>query len=162
MSIATGFRPGVADSAGLAGREVVASYATYSEAQRAVDHLSDSSFPVEQTAIVGRDLSLVERVTGRMTKTRATAMGAVTGAWFGLFIGLFFGLFTVGPVWLSLVLAGLVIGAIWGGIFGFVAHLATRGQRDFASVSGIVAARYDVTVADTYAARARQLISSLG
>lgn len=162
MSIAAGLRPGVADSIGLAGREVIASYTAYSQAQHAIDHLSDSSFPVENTAIVGRDLSLVEQVTGRMTKTRATLMGAVSGAWFGLFIGLFIGLFTIGPVWLSLVLAGLVIGAVWGGIFGFIAHWATRGQRDFVSRSAIVAARYDVTVADEYAARARQLLSSLG
>jgi uncharacterized membrane protein len=162
MNVVAGVRPGVADSVGLAGREVVASYTTYSEAQRAVDHLSDSSFPVEQTTILGRDLSLVERVTGRLTMTRSTLMGAASGAWFGLFIGLFVGLFAIGPVWLTLVLAGLVIGAIWGGIFGFVAHWATRGQRDFASVSAIVAARYDVTVADEYAARARQLLSSLG
>jgi uncharacterized membrane protein len=162
MSIATGARPGVADTVGLAGREVIASYTTYEQAQFAVDHLSDSSFPVEHTAIIGRDLSLVERVTGRMTKTRATAMGAVAGAWFGLFIGLFFGLFTIGPVWLSLVVAGIVIGAIWGAIFGFVAHWATRGQRDFVSASAIVAARYEVAVADAYAERARQLISSPG
>ena len=97
MSIAAGMNPGIADSVGLAGRKVVASYTTYGEAQRAVDHLSDSSFPVEQTSIIGRDLSLVEQVTGRMTKTRAAAMGAVAGAWFGLFIGLFVGMFTTGP-----------------------------------------------------------------
>lgn len=162
MNIAAGMQAGVADSVGLAGRHVVASYTTYVAAQRAVDHLSDSSFPVEHTAIVGRDLSLVEQVTGRMTKTRATAMGAAAGAWFGLFIGLFVGLFAIGPVWLSLVLAGLVIGAIWGAIFGFVAQWATRGQRDFASASALVAARYDVTVADRYLERARQLLSSLG
>jgi uncharacterized membrane protein len=162
MNIGLGTRPGVVDSVGLAGRQIVASYTTYGEAQFAVDHLSDASFPVEQTAIVGRDLSLVEQVTGRMTNTRAAAMGALAGAWFGLFIGLFFGLFTIGPVWFSLVLAGIVIGAIWGAIFGFVAHWSTRGQRDFASASAIVAARYDVTVADAYAERARQLLSTLG
>jgi uncharacterized membrane protein len=149
---------GLASSAG----QVVASYRTYLEAQKAVDHLSDSSFPVQNAAIVGRDLSLVEQVTGRMTKARATLMGAAAGAWFGLFIGLFFGLFTVGPVWLSLVVAGLVIGAIWGAIFGFVAQWATHGQRDFASASALVAAHYDVTVRDAYVEQARQLLSSLG
>jgi hypothetical protein len=118
MNVAAGFRPGVADSVGLTGREVVVSYPTYSQAQLAIDHLSDSSFPVEHTAIVGRDLSLVELVTGRMTKARATVMGAFGGAWFGLFIGLFVGIFTIGPVWLSLVLAGIVIGAVWAGSSG--------------------------------------------
>jgi hypothetical protein len=48
------------------------------------DHLSDRGFPVEQTAIVGRDPKLVEQVTGRLDNGRAalrgTAGGAVTGA----------------------------------------------------------------------------------
>jgi hypothetical protein len=142
--------------------QVIASYSNYAQAQRAVDYLSDASFPVEHTSIVGRDLSLVEQVTGRMTSARATLMGAASGAWFGLFIGLFIGLFAIGPVWLSLIIAGLVIGAIWGAIFGFVAHWTTRGQRDFSSTRSIVAARYEVSVADAYLERAQQLLSSLG
>ncbi|MEA2623741.1 MAG: hypothetical protein QOH61_2651 [Chloroflexota bacterium] len=162
MSAATGLRPNFAEPVGLTARQVVASYTTYSQAELAVDRLVDSSFPVEHTAIVGRDLSLVERVTGRVTRARATAMGALGGAWFGLFIGLFVGLFTVGPVWLNLVLIGIAIGAIWGAVFGFVAHGATGAGRDFASFSSIVAAQYDVTVDGPYADRARQLLSSLG
>lgn len=158
MSIATGFNAGIADSVGLDGREVVASYMSYEEAQRAVSYLSDSSFPVEHTAIVGRDLSLVEEVTGRMTTARATVMGALAGVWFGLFIGFFIGLFTIGPVWLSLLAMGAVIGAIWGAIFGFSAQVATRGQRDFASARGLIAGRYEVTVAEAYARRARELL----
>jgi len=34
----------------------------------------------------------------------------------GLFIGLLVGLFTTGPVWLGLVLGGLVIGTLWGAL----------------------------------------------
>ena len=45
----------------------VGSYATYAEAQRAVDHLADSDFPVGDVTIVGVDLMLVERVIGRLT-----------------------------------------------------------------------------------------------
>jgi hypothetical protein len=141
------------------GRESVASYATYPDVQRAVDHLSDSGFPVEHTDVVGYDLRLVEHVTGRLTNARAAAAGAGTGAWFGLFIGLLVGLFTTGPVWLGLILGGLVIGALWGAAFGFVAHWATRGQRDFASVSGLVAGRYDLLVAKEHAERARALLA---
>jgi ABC-type Fe3+-siderophore transport system permease subunit len=89
-------------------------------------------------------------------------MGAVAGAWFGLFIGLFFGLFSTGSEWLSLLLAGLAIGAVWGAIFGFVAQWATHGQRDFASTSAIVAARYEVTVTDTFADTAKTLLTTLG
>ncbi len=162
MSVANTMNHPTSGFASAGAGQPVTSYGTYAEAQRAVDYLSDSSFPVEHVAIIGRDLSLVEQVTGRMTKARAALMGAAAGAWFGLFIGLFFGLFTVGPVWLSLAVVGVLIGAIWGAIFGFVAQWATRGQRDFASASAIVAARYDVTVADPYIERARQLLSSLG
>lgn len=162
MTIATSVDIGVTDSLGLDGRQVVNSYATYREAQRAVDYLSDAAFPVDQTSIVGRDLSLVEQVTGRMTKMRAAFMGAGAGAWFGLFIGVFLGIFTIGPVWIALIVGGLVIGAFWGAVFGFVAQWASGGQRDFASTTGLVAARYELTVVDAYVGRARQLLSRLG
>jgi hypothetical protein len=142
-------------------RQVAATYATYSDAQRAVDHLSDSSFPVEHTDIVGHDLRLVEHVTGRLTKTRAAATGAGGGAWFGLFFGLIVGLFTTGPEWLGLTVGGLLIGAFAGAVYGFFAHWATRGQRDFVSAQALVADRYELMVANDYAERARALLAQL-
>jgi MFS family permease len=135
---------------------LVGTYSNYGDAQRAVDRLSDARFPVEHIQIVGRDLTIVEDVTGRMTKARAAA----TGAWFGLFIGLLVGLFTTGPEWLGLVRGGLLIGAFWGAVFGFVAHWATRGMRDFASLRGLAAASYDVLVDEEHADRARSLLAS--
>jgi len=143
-----------------ADKEVIASYATYAEAQRAVDALSDAGFPVESVDIVGHDVRLVERVTGRLTNARAAGAGAASGAWFGLFIGLLVGLFTSGPEWIGLMFGGLLIGAIWGAAFGFVAHWLTRGQRDFSSVSSLVAGRYDVRAPRTEAQRARELLGS--
>jgi hypothetical protein len=139
-------------------RQTVASYATYAEAQQAVDSLSDRGFPVEGAEIIGHDVRLVERVTGRVTNARAAAAGAASGAWFGLFIGLLVGLFTTGPEWLGLVLGGLLIGALWGALFGFFAHWMTQGQRDFTSVSDLVAGRYELTVPDDQAQRARELL----
>jgi hypothetical protein len=151
---------GTAPSALAPRGVVVASYSTYGEAQRAVDRLSDEQFPVEHVQIVGRDLQLVETVTGRLTKGRAALAGAASGAWFGLFIGLLVGLFTTGPEWLGLVLGGVLIGAFWGAVFGFLAHLATGGMRDFASLRGLVAKTYDILVADGHADRARQLLGT--
>jgi hypothetical protein len=148
------------DPAGGEPRPVVASYATYPEAQRAVDRLSDAQFPVQHVQIVGLDLRLVERVTGRLTNIGAAGAGAASGAWFGLFIGLLVGLFTSGPEWIGLMIGGLLIGAFWGAVFGFFAHWATRGQRDFSSARGIVAGRYEIQVADAHAARARELLST--
>src|SRR5215207_3465275 len=138
----------------------VASYDTYAEAQRAVDRLSDAGFPVEHVQIVGLDLRLVENVTGRLTNGRAALAGAGSGAWFGLFIGLLVGLFADGAEWFGLVLGGILIGAFWGAIFGFIAHWATRGQRDFSSLRGIEADRYEVRVRDDHALRARQVLGT--
>ena len=67
--------------------QVIGSYDTYLEAQRAVDYLSDKQFPVQHVAIVGSDLRMVENVLGRLTRGRAALAGAASGAWFGLFVG---------------------------------------------------------------------------
>jgi len=133
---------------------------TATEAQRAVDRLSDASFPVEEVEIVGRDLRFVERVTGRLTTGRATLAGAGTGAWWGLFIGLLVGLFTTDSEWLGLVLGGLAIGAVWGAVFGFVAQWATHGQRDFSSLRSLAAGRYDLMVSEKQAESAQQLLGA--
>ena len=142
------------------GGETVATYNSYDDAQRAVDYLSDEGFPVENAQIVGSDLHLVEQVTGRVTTGSATLAGAGSGAWFGLFIGLLVGLFTTGPEWVGLVLGGLLIGAVWGAIFGFFAQYAMRGRRDFSSERALVAERYDVVVT-AEAERARTLIAQV-
>jgi hypothetical protein len=139
--------------------QTVASFATYPEAQGAVDRLSDAGFPVESVDIVGSDLRLVEHVTGRLTAGRAAMYGAGIGAWWGLFFGLLVGLFTTGPEWVGLVLGGLAIGAIFGASLGFFTQWATQGRRDFSSTSGLVAGRYDVLVENEHAERGRQLLS---
>jgi hypothetical protein len=139
----------------------VASYDDYALAQRAVDQLSDDGFPVEQLDIVGSDLRLVERVTGRLTTGRAAAAGAASGAWFGVLIGTLLGIFTAGS-WLGLLLVGAVIGAGWGALFGFLGHAATRGARDFASARTLVALRYDLVARNGYADAARSGLQTAG
>ncbi|HLU98470.1 general stress protein [Thermobifida alba] len=139
------------------GQRLVASYSTYVEAQRLVDQMSDRGFPVEHVRIIGDGVRTVEQVTGRMTKGKAALAGAGAGAWFGLFIGLLFGLFAVGPAWFWVILVSVAIGALWGGVFGFIAHWATRGQRDFSSVQTLQAQRYDVYVDATHAGQAERL-----
>jgi hypothetical protein len=148
-------------SDGETARQVIGSYATYVQAQRAVDRLSDAEFPVQYANIVGHDLRLVERVTGRLTNARAAAAGAGTGAWVGLLIDLHVGLFTPGPAWLGLIFGGGLIGAGWGAVFGFFAHRTTRGQRDFASTQTLAASRYDLTIPDEFSDHARELLSPL-
>lgn len=140
----------------------VAQYDKYEDAQAAVDRLSDEHFPVQHVDIVGSDLRLVERVTGRLTKASAAGAGAASGAWFGLFIGLLVGLFTQGGFWLGLMVGGLLIGALWGAVFGFVGHAATKGRRDFSSTNRLVAMHYDVVAGGGHASEARRVLQGAG
>ncbi|PFG40100.1 hypothetical protein ATJ97_2621 [Georgenia soli] len=130
---------------------------TYREAQSLVDHLSDNGFPVGEVRIVGSGLHTVEQVTRRVTNGAAALRGAGSGAWFGLLLGLLLGLFLPGAAWLAVLLTAVVLGAVWGAIFGFLAHWSTRGERDFASVKGLEADRYEVQVSATELGRARQV-----
>ncbi len=139
--------------------ETIARYNDYVEAQALVDQLSDKEFDVSTVKIVGEGLRSEEFVTGRMTKGRAALAGLGSGAWFGLFIGILFGLFAPGFGLLSIILWSVVIGAIWGAIFGFVAHLATGGKRDFKSLKTMAADTYLVQV---QASRANEAMQVLG
>ena len=73
-----------------------------------------------------------------------------------------FGLFTTGHAWLAIVAAGIGLGVLWGAIFGFVAHLATRGERDFSSLRGLSAAHYDLIARGGGAERARAALEQAG
>jgi hypothetical protein len=138
----------------------VGSYDTYEQAQAAVDYLSDQKFPVENVTIIGSDLRMIERVTGRLTWPRAIGMGAAGGAWWGLFVGLLLGIFTAsGSAWVAVVLYGLLIGLVFGAIFGAIGYGLTRGRRDFTSTSQIVAGRYDVLCNPARAEEARSLLA---
>jgi len=139
---------------------VVGSYGTYLEAQGAVDHLADNSFPVEKVTIVGVDLMQVERVVGRLTWGRVLLNGLITGAWFGLFIGLMFGIFAT-SVWGPL-LFGALGGALFGMIGSAISYSATGGRRDFASTSQLVANRYDILCEPDAAEPVRDELYRLG
>jgi hypothetical protein len=140
----------------------VARFDDYDSAQRAVDRLSDDDFPVEKLDVVGSDLRLVERVTGRLTKARAASAGAVSGLWLGLLFGLLIGLFATGSSFFAALATGALLGAAWGALFGFAAHSATRGRRDFSSVRTITASRYDLIARDGTVDQARRMLGDAG
>jgi hypothetical protein len=132
----------------------------YEDAQKTVDTLSDQEFPVENCLIVGTDLKQMERVTGRLTTGRVAVGGLLSGVWLGLFVGLILSMFGDADV-LATVLSTALFGALFGLIWALVGYAATRGQRDFSSVSTIVATRYEVLVEHMHAARARELLASM-
>ena len=138
----------------------LAVYDDYAAAQRTVDYLSDHEFPVENCMIVGTDLKRVERITGRLTSGRVALGGLLTGLWFGLLIGVLFTLFTSGNV-LAQIVSTMAFGALFGVIWALVGYAATRGHRDFSSVSRIVATRYEVLVEHKLLARGQELLASM-
>lgn len=142
--------------------EQVAAYDTYLEAQKAVDHLADREFPVQNVTIVGTDLRMVERVTGRLTYSRVALAGLASGAWFGLFVGLLLSIFsTVGTTTLP-ILAAVAIGAAFGILFSVISYAFAGGKRDFTSSSQIVASSYAVLCVSEHAHRARTLLAERG
>ncbi|MEU7478826.1 general stress protein [Lentzea sp. NPDC042327] len=138
----------------------IGSYATYEEAQRAVDHLADNDFPVADVTIVGVEPMIVERVTARLTWGRVLGAGAASGAWFGLFVGLLLGLFSTGGA-IAPIVTGLLVGTAFGLASSAMRYAATRGKRDFASTTQLVAGRYDVLSHPRSAERGKDMLTKL-
>jgi hypothetical protein len=138
----------------------LATYDDYASAQRTVDFLSDEGFPVENCMIVGTDLKQLERITGRLTTGRVAAAGAMSGLWFGLFVGILFTFFGTGNA-LAAILTTMLFGILFGLIWSLVGYAATRGRRDFSSVTQVVATRYEVLVEHKLATQGRELLTQL-
>jgi uncharacterized membrane protein len=140
----------------------VADYPTYPEAEQAVEQLAKANFPVEHVTIMGRGMQMVERVTGKLTWIDNVIRGMLTGALVGLLVGWLFGVFDwfnpiVSAFWLAV--DGFWFGAVVGSLFGFIAWLFIRGRRDFASVGGLQAQRYELHVDDEFANDAERILS---
>jgi hypothetical protein len=146
---------------GAPARRSIASFERYADAEQAVDALSDRGFPVERVAIVGRELELVEQVTGRLDYPRAALRGAAGGAVTGALIGWLFGLLSwITPLigLLLLMVYGLIFGAIVGAVFGVLVHALQRGRRDFASATAMRPRTYELMVDEAVAADAIRIL----
>ncbi len=136
-------------------------FETYASAQKAVDFLADQKFPVENLAIVGTDLRLMERVTGRKTWGTVVRTGIFNGLSTGLLVGvLFLFLFPGTGAWTLLPLALLIgIGISVG--FAALAYALSGGRRDFDSVAKTVATKYEVLCEHKVAVQAREVLATL-
>ena len=160
MSNLFGSKPPRDEGRALPQGETVGRYTAYLDAQKAVDYLADSKFPVQMVSIIGSELKSVERVTGRLSYPRVALSSAATGAWFGLFVGLALMLFAGGESYVSLI-PSMALGAVFWLLFGVLAYALQRGRRDFTSTSQVIATSYDVIVAPQAANDARRLLQQL-
>ncbi len=139
-------------------------YDEYADAQKAVDYLSDHEFPVQNVLIVGTDLKQLERVTGRLTRGKVAMGGVLSGAWLGFFVGMVFALFgsSTGSAVVSVV-STVLFGAAFGVVWAMITYRLTNrgGERDFTSVSQVVATRYEVLVEHKFAQQAREMLTQL-
>ena len=134
-------------------------YDSYAEAQRAVDVLADQSFPVNNLVIVGTDLKLVERVTGRRTWGTVLGQGVMSGLSTGFIVAIFMMLLLPAQNFLTQLLTALLIGVGIGLLFAVLGYLLSRGQRDFTSITQTVATKYEVLCEHKVVQQARDLLS---
>ena len=135
----------------------VAEFSSYEDAQAAVDYLADQKFAVENLMIVGTNLKLLERVTGRRTWGTVLGGGALSGISFGLFVGLML-YFFIGPD-LIMLLAGLALGVVFGLISAGLAYAVSGGKRDFNSTRMTVATKYEILAEHKVVGQARDLLA---
>jgi len=122
----------------------VAIYDSYEDAQKAVDYLADHKFPVQKLMIVGTDLKSVERVMGALTWGKVLMGGALSGVMWGMMLAVLLWIFLPGRSLVAVVGYGLVAGIIYGMLAQAVQYGFTRGKRDFASQTTVIATHYEV------------------
>ena len=145
-------------------RRTIATTDRYEDAEAIVDRLADDEFPVEHVSIVGRDLQYVEQVTGRLNAWRAALSGAGSGVLLGLLFALLFGIWFAhdGTSLLAIVAYWVLFGAIVGALFAVIGYAISGGRRNFTSVAGTRAQRFDVLVDEAYAGEALRRLGAAG
>jgi hypothetical protein len=143
---------------------VIASTDRYEDAEAIVDRLADDGFPVEHVVIVGRDLRYVEQVTGHLDAWKAGLSGAGSGALLGLFFGFLFGIWLAhdGTSLLAILAYWALFGSVFGAVIALVGHAASGGRRNFVSIPGVQARRFDVLVGGGYADEAVRRLEAAG
>lgn len=142
--------------------QLLATYNSYADAQRAVDYLSDKGFPVQHLAIVGTDLRSVERVTGRKDWGTVVNRGLSNGLSIGLLFGVMALIFYPPETnFYQLAAIAIGVGVAISVLFALLGHLMTRGRRDFTSVTQTIATRYEVLCEHKVVMKARELLAEM-
>ena len=128
----------------------VSEFNDYQGAVAYVERIILGDFPATSIAIVGTNLTSVERVRARISYGRVAASGAAAGVWLGLLIFILFAYSstpaTENPEPLFSIGSALLVGAGVGMLFQVIRFSLAKGKRGFASASQIVAGKYEVVV----------------
>ncbi len=128
----------------------VSEFNDYQGAVAYVERIILGDFPATSIAIVGTNLTSVERVRARISYGRVAASGAAAGVWLGLLIFILFAYSstpaTENPEPLFSLGSALLVGAGVGMLFQVIRFSLAKGKRGFASASQIVAGKYEVVV----------------
>jgi len=135
----------------LPNGSAVADFRNYQEAVAYVERLLLGDFPATSIAIVGTDLSTVERVRARISYGRVALNGAMTGSWLGLLFFVVFGstptstTTPAAPPLFSL-MSSILVGAGFLMLVQIIRFSLSKGKRGFSSTSQVVAKKYEVLV----------------
>ena len=126
--------------------ETLATFDAYASAQKLINSLVSEGVPFRSLSIVGTDVNLVERVTGKIGYGRAALSSAMSGSWLGVLAGLVFVIVSPTDV-ITPIVAGGIIGAGIGMVVGMVLFtLAGSNRRSYRSMQHIIAQSYRVVV----------------
>ena len=130
----------------IPGGETLATFPGYPEAQALVNSLVTHGVPAQALSIVGADVTLVERVTGKIGYGRAALSSAMSGSWLGVLAGLVFVIISPTDI-VTPIVGGLFIGAGVGMVVGMLIFTFSRGpKRLFRSMQQVIAQSYRVVV----------------
>lgn len=156
-----GVNPGMSKLFELEYPQSIGVYSSYAEAQQVVDYLSDQHFPVSNIAIVGTDLRLVERVTGRRTWGTVLLAGVQSGLSTGMIITLVMWVLNPANNFFATAFLALSIGVVIGVLFSVLGYAMSQGRRDFTSVTQTVATKYEVLCEHKVVGQARQVLDGM-
>ena len=133
----------------------------YASAQAAVDYLADNHFPVQNIVIVGTELRLIERVTGRKSWTTVLGAGALNGVMTGLLLGFLFALFSQPEqIWGTFAVAiGLAV--VFGIVTAGLSYSMTGGRRDFNSITQTVPTKFEILCEHKVTQQAKELLAQM-
>ena len=151
--------------------QVIAELPSYGEAVAYVEQLLRGDFAATAIAIVGSELTTVERVRARISYARIAINGAMIGGFVGLILSFFnesastgtgTGTGTSTTTALSsqqTSAATIILGAGVGMAIQMLRFALTKNKRGFLSASMVVAKKYDIMVPSALASAAAEAYS---